>query len=55
MRPGTVLDASLSVQEILGNTVFSGLGEDVRDLVKLGFGKLTSSIYIKIINMVCYK
>lgn len=44
LRPGTVSDASLSVQEILGDAVVQRLGKDVRDLVELGLGKLTSSL-----------
>ena len=35
LGPGAVLDAALSVEEPLGDTVLGGLGEDVADLVDL--------------------
>ena len=43
LGPGTVLDASLSVQEPLGDTVFGGLGEDVTDLVDLLLGEVAGA------------
>ncbi len=39
----TVLGVSLSVEEPLGNVVFSGSSEDVVDFLKLGFSEFTSS------------
>ena len=43
LGPGAVLDASLSVQEPLGDTVIGGLGEDVADLVDLLFGEVAGT------------
>lgn len=43
---GSVLDASLSVEEPLGDTVLGGLGEDVGDLVDLFFGEVTGSSHL---------
>lgn len=40
---GSVLDASLSVKEPLGDSVVEGLGDDISDFVHLGFVKLSSS------------
>ena len=40
---GSVLDASLSVEEPLGDAVLSGLGEDVGDLVDLILGQVSGS------------
>jgi len=39
----SVLDASLSVKEPLGDTVVEGLGEDISDFVHLGLVKLTGT------------
>ena len=43
LRPGTVLNAVLSVEEPFGDAVFKGLGEDVGDFVHLGFSELSSA------------
>ena len=39
----SVLDASLSVKEPLGDTVVEGLGEDISDFVHLGLVELTGT------------
>lgn len=43
LRVGSVLNASLSVKEPLGDTVVEGLGEDIRDFVHLFFVELSST------------
>ena len=43
LRPGAILDAPLSVQEPLWNSVIGGFGEDIADLVDLLLGEVTSS------------
>ena len=43
LRPGSLADVSLSVEEPLGNVVVSGLGKNVVDLINVLFFQLTSS------------
>ena len=44
LSPGSVLNVLLSVQEPLGNVVVDWSGEDVVDLLQLGFGKFSGSL-----------
>ena len=49
---GAILDASLSVQEPLGDTVIGGLGENIADLVDLLFGEVAStSVSVDLSNL----
>ena len=41
---GTVLDASLSVEEPLGHAVLDGLGHNVRNLINICLGELASAL-----------
>ena len=43
LRVGSVLNASLSVEEPLGDSVVEWLGDDIGDFVHLGFVELTST------------
>ena len=43
LRVGSVLDASLSVKEPLGDSVVEGLGDDIGNFVHLGFVELTGT------------
>lgn len=43
LRPVALTNISLSVEEPLGDVVFSGLGKNVVDLINVLFSQLTSS------------